>query len=30
MALACYGAPDRVGPSIDWLRGLGLTVEDVP
>ena len=29
MALACYGAPDRVDQSIGWMRDLGLTVEDV-
>lgn len=30
MALACYGAPERVDQSVGWMRDLGLTVEDVP
>jgi D-methionine transport system ATP-binding protein len=29
MALAAYGAADRVAAAFDWMRGLGLTVTDI-
>lgn len=30
MALACYGRPDGVEATTEWMRGLGLVVEDLP